>query len=99
MAVDSNPIPKKALVVKAVRVLAWLAVGLFLVVYALAPRGVTVFWREHCIAFGPIVLAALTALIGYVVCIIIRRQVSFVYALIIGACLLVFGTSLGLSCD
>jgi uncharacterized membrane protein len=67
--------------VKSVRILTWLAVALFLIACLVVPTGITVFWSVYFILFGPVIVVDLAAIIGFVVCRIIRRQISFAYLL------------------
>ena len=66
----------------AVRVLSWSAVALFLVAFVLVPRGVTVFWSVYLLFFGPVIVIDLAAIVGFVLCISMRRKISFAYLLI-----------------
>ena len=65
-----------------VRILTWLAAALFLPAFLLVPRGITVFWSTYLLFFGPAIALALAAIIGFVVCRLRRRQVSFTYLMI-----------------
>jgi hypothetical protein len=67
--------------VRLVRILTWLAVALFLIAYFLVPMGITVFWNVYLFLFGPVIAVDLAAIIGFIVCRITRRQVSFMYLL------------------
>jgi hypothetical protein len=68
--------------ITAVRILTWLAVGLYFIVYFIVPRGITVFWSLYLILFTPIVAANLSALIAFVYCRVRRYPISVAYALI-----------------
>jgi hypothetical protein len=82
MSASTDSITKpKDRAVKSVRILTWLAVALFLIAYFLVPMGITVFWSVYLIFFGPVITVDLAAIIGFVVCRITRRQISFVYLL------------------
>jgi hypothetical protein len=65
-----------------VRILTWLAVALFMVVFLLAPRGITVPWNVYLAGFGPIIIVDLASMIGFVVCRLKRRTISFAYLFI-----------------
>ncbi len=73
--------PRNGRIIPAARILAWLAVALFLFVYLLAPRGITVFWDFYIILFGPIVVVALSALVLFIICRLKGHSISVAYAL------------------
>jgi hypothetical protein len=62
-----------------VRFFTWLAVALFMIVFPLAPRGITVPWNMYLLGFGPIIIVDLASTIGFVVCRLKRRTISFAY--------------------
>ena len=68
--------------VRSVRILTWLAVALFMVVFLFAPRGITVPWDLYLIGFAPIILVDFASLIGFVVCRLKGRRISVAYPLI-----------------
>lgn len=80
VSADLTAKPKSRLV-KSVRILTWLAVALFLIGYFLVPRGITVFWSVYLVLFGPVIAVDLIAIIGFVVCRVTGRHISFVYLL------------------
>lgn len=65
-----------------VRILAWLAVGLFLIVFLLMPRGITVFWSVYLMFYGPVIAISLIAVVGFSVCRFTGRKISVAYLLI-----------------
>jgi hypothetical protein len=66
----------------SVRILTWVAVALFLPAFLLAPQGTTVFWSGYFMLFGPVIAVDLAAMIGFIVCRLRRRKISFAYLLI-----------------
>jgi|SRR5215471_14858658 len=68
--------------VLVVRLLTWLAVALFLVVFLLIPRGITVFWSLYLLMYGPVIVVDLAAIVGFVACRLWQRRISFAYLLI-----------------
>src|SRR5690242_9848073 len=76
---DSTAVPRSKRSVLSVRILTWLSVALFLIARLLVPRGITVFWSTYLLFFGPVIVVDLAAMIGFVVCRCMHRQVSFAY--------------------
>src|SRR6266404_3885048 len=66
--------------VLTVRILTWVAVVLFVVVFLIAPCGITVPWDLYFILFGPIILVDVSALFGFVFCRLRGHSVSLAYA-------------------
>ena len=76
-----------------VRILTWLAVGLFLIVFLLMPRGITVFWSMYLLFYGPVIAISLIAAGGFSFCRFTGRKISVAYLLITLAVLI------GVFCD
>jgi hypothetical protein len=68
--------------VLSIRILTWVAVALFLIAFLLVPRGITVFWSMYFLFLGPVIAVDLAAIIGFVICRLMRRRISFAYLLI-----------------
>ena len=88
---SSDTKSKKNRAVTTVRILAWLAVGLFLVVLPIFPRGITMSWSGYLTLFTPIILVDVAALIAFAYFRSKRFSVSPAYALmsvavIVGVC-------------
>jgi hypothetical protein len=66
----------------AVRIITWIAVVLFLAAFQLIPRGITVFWSGYLLFYGPVIVVDLVAIVGFVICRLNRRRISFAYLLI-----------------
>lgn len=75
------------------RILAWLSAVLFLIVFLLMPRGITVFWSVYLMFYGPVIAISLIAVVGFSVCRFAGRKISVAYLLIVLAVLI------GLFCD
>jgi hypothetical protein len=75
--------PKRDWCIQSVRILAWLSVALFLAAFVLAPRGITVFWSSYILLFGPVIIVALSGIVGFVICQFLRRRISFAYLFIL----------------
>jgi uncharacterized membrane protein len=73
--------PKSRRVLASVRILTWLAVALFLIAFALAPRGITVLWSGYLLLFGPVIIVDLAAVVGFITCCLMRQKISFAYLL------------------
>src|SRR4051812_12326323 len=99
MAAPPATEPKKNRAIRTVRILTWLAVTLFLVVLAIMPRGITVFWNVYFILFGPVILVDASALFAFVFCSQRGHRVSHAYAFMSLAVIREFGTLLGLNLD
>jgi len=82
MLVHAATEPRRNRPILTVRILTWLAVALFLVVFLIVPRGITVPWDFYFILFGPIIFVDVSALLGYVFCRLRRYPVSFAYPFI-----------------
>ena len=65
-----------------VRILTWLAVALFLIVFLLMPRGITVFWSVYLLFYGPVIGISLVAGVGFAVCRLTGQKISVAYLLI-----------------
>jgi len=65
-----------------VRAHTWIAVALFLVALLLVPLGITVLWSVYLLLFGPVIAIDLAAIVGFIVCRLTRRKISFAYLLI-----------------
>ena len=59
-----------------VKILAWVAVCLFLAAFLMIPRGITVFWSVYLLFYGPVILVDLAAILGFIRCHAMRRRVS-----------------------
>jgi hypothetical protein len=59
-----------------------MAVVVFLIVFLIAPRGITVPWDFYFILFGPLLLLDVSALLGFAFCRLKGHSVSFAYPLI-----------------
>src|SRR5579859_2465489 len=69
-----------------VRFLTWLAVALFLVAFfLLMPRGITVFWPEYLLIYGTVIVVDLAAILSFVMCRLLQRNISFAYLVISSA--------------
>jgi hypothetical protein len=66
----------------SVRILTWLAVALFLIAFLLVPRGITVFWSVYLLFLGPVIAVDLAAILGFAICRLMGRRISFAYLLI-----------------
>ena len=66
----------------SVRILTWLAVALFLIAFLLVPRGITVFWSVYLLFLGPVIAVDLVAILGFAICRLMGRRISFAYLLI-----------------
>ena len=70
-------------VVLLVRILTWLVVALFLLVFLLLmPRGITVFSSAYLVLYGPVIGICLVAAGGFATCRLTGRSISVVYLLI-----------------
>jgi uncharacterized membrane protein len=65
----------------SVTILTWMAVALFLIAFLLAPQGITVLWSGYLLLFGPVIVVDLAAIVGFIVCRLMRRKISFAYLL------------------
>jgi hypothetical protein len=81
-SVDTTSGPKNNRGTLPVKILVWSAVVLFLVAFVLVPRGITVFWSLYLLFFGPVIVVDLAAIVGFVVCVSMRRRISLAYLLI-----------------
>lgn len=64
------------------RILTWLAAALFMLAFLLVPRGITIFWSTYLLFFGPPIAVGLAAIVGFVVCRLTHRLLSFAYLMI-----------------
>jgi hypothetical protein len=72
----------KSRALTSVRILTWLAVAFFLIVYFLVPMEITVSWSMYFILFGPVFAVDLAAIIGFIICRVMHQKISFAYLLI-----------------
>jgi hypothetical protein len=69
--------------VTSVRILTWLAVALFLIAYFVVPMGITVFWSVYLLLFGPVIVVDVAAIVGFIICRVMRRRISLAYLLML----------------
>lgn|SRR5690348_1218222 len=81
IAADTIAKPKNKRGVLFVRILTWLALILFVAADLLVPRGITVFWSTYLLLFGPAILLDFAAVVGFVVCRLAHRKISYAYLL------------------
>jgi hypothetical protein len=74
--------PKSDRGILSVRILTWVAVALFFPAFLLVPMGITVFWSVYFMLFGPVIAVDLAAIIGFTICRLTGRKISFAYLLI-----------------
>jgi|SRR5215469_7825283 len=71
--------PRRDKGILSVRILTWLAAALYLPAFLLVPMGITVFWSVYLMLFGPVIAVDLAAIIGFVICRLTGRKISFAY--------------------
>ena len=83
MSTSTNSVakPRSRRLLVSARILAWLAVALFLIAFALVPQGITVFWSSYLLLFGPVIVVDLAAVVGFIACCLMRQKISFAYFL------------------
>jgi len=74
-AIETRKIPP----VRTVRILTWIAVELFFLVFLLAPTGITVSWGFYLVLFSPIIVIDISALIAFGYCKARRHPISLAY--------------------
>jgi hypothetical protein len=79
---DLTAVPQNDRAILSVRILTWVGAALFLPAFLLVPRGITVFWSTYLLFFGPAIAVDFAAIVGFMVCRLSHRQVSFAYLMI-----------------
>ena len=79
-SIDTVAKPKSSRGVLLVRILTWLAVVLSLV--QPIPMGFTISWSMYFMLFSPVIVVDLAALVGFIICRLKRRKISFAYLLL-----------------